>query len=279
MKTISDITKSKIKAYLEVFVDNLVERYRDRKIDSMETPESYLNLTSTTGGMKPFHVAIVPTEVLRISAFQRGFVTGLGTTFEECAKLIALDHHKDAKRSYDLKGYVNLESLNEIERQVANFEHAAEKGVDRPRFDDMIFEVLNASDDKDASLRSVRADLYILAHDGTEYYFEIKSPKPNKGQCLEVIQRLLRFQALRESASVDVKTYFAMAYNPFGNERDSYTWSMARNYMPFDDALLIGHEFWDIVGGKTTYSELLSIYQEVGHDKAKYIIDSLAFGF
>jgi hypothetical protein len=32
--------------------------------------------------------------------------------------------------------------------------------------------------------------------DGTELFFEIKGPKPNKGQCLEVTQRLLRFQLL-----------------------------------------------------------------------------------
>ena len=48
---------------------------------------------------------------------------------------------------------------------------------------------------------------------------------------------------------------------------------------PFNQAILIGHEFWNIVGGPGTYEELLEIYQEVGREKTKYILDTLAFGF
>lgn len=70
-----------------------------------------------------------------------------------------------------------------------------------------------------------------------------------------------------------------MAYNPFGPTRAHYQWSNALNYMPFEQAVIIGQEFWNIVGGPTTYQELLEIYQEVGHDKSKYIIDALGFGF
>lgn len=34
-----------------------------------------------------------------------------------------------------------------------------------------------------------------------------------------------------------------------------------------------------MVGGPTAYTELLAIYQQVGREKAKYILDSLTFGF
>lgn len=50
-------------------------------------------------------------------------------------------------------------------------------------------------------------------------------------------------------------------------------------YTPFDQAVVTGDEFWNIVGGPTVYEELLEIYQEVGHDKSKYMLDALAFGF
>jgi len=70
-----------------------------------------------------------------------------------------------------------------------------------------------------------------------------------------------------------------MGYNPYGPSRTDYKWSFARNYMHFEDALLIGQEFWEIVGGPTAYEELLEIYQEVGKEKSKYMIDALAFGF
>lgn len=76
-----------------------------------------------------------------------------------------------------------------------------------------------------------------------------------------------------------VQSYFAMAYNPYGQMRADYRWSFARMYTPFDQAVVTGDEFWNIVGGPTVYEELLEIYQEVGHDKSKYMLDALAFGF
>jgi len=70
-----------------------------------------------------------------------------------------------------------------------------------------------------------------------------------------------------------------MAYNPYGPKRDDYNWNFALNYTPFAEAVLIAQEFWSIVGGEGTMEELLSIYQEVGREKTKYMLDSLAFGF
>ena len=279
MSSISDVTRSRITGYIEVFIEKLVERYRDRAVETMHSSEQYLSLTDTKGNLQPFHAAIVPSEVLRISAFQRGFVTSLGTSFEECARLIALDHHQDAQRSYDVRGTISSDALTEIERQVSNFERAAANRAQVPSLDAMIDSVLRANSNGENVERSYRADLYILSKDGDEYYFEMKSPKPNKDQCLAVTQRILRFHALRNQARPKVRSYFAMAYNPFGNSREDYNWSIAKNYMPYDEGLLIGDEFWSVIGGAGTYQELLEIYQYVGKVKAKYILDSLAFGF
>ncbi|MGB6167489.1 MAG: TdeIII family type II restriction endonuclease, partial [Geitlerinemataceae cyanobacterium] len=120
---------------------------------------------------------------------------------------------------------------------------------------------------------------YILAHDGTEFLFEIKSPKPNKGQCLEVIQRLLRFYVFRGYSQPQLQAYYAMPYNPYGSQKSDYKWSQALNYLPFDEAVIIGQDFWNLVGGATAYEELLEIYIEVGREKGKYMLDALAFGF
>ncbi|MFM9159787.1 MAG: TdeIII family type II restriction endonuclease, partial [Dolichospermum sp.] len=119
----------------------------------------------------------------------------------------------------------------------------------------------------------------ILAKDGTELFFEIKGPKPNKGQCLEVTQRLLRFQLLSGKNRPQVQAYYAMPYNPYGAKKTDYKWSCTVNYTPFNDAVIIGHDFWKIIGGETAYEELLEIYLEVGHEKSKYMLDALAFGF
>jgi hypothetical protein len=43
--------------------------------------------------------------------------------------------------------------------------------------------------------------------------------------------------------------------------------------------VLLGSEFWELIGGSGAYDELLDIYAEVGRENSKKIIDALAFGF
>jgi hypothetical protein len=277
MAIISVVTRQRIKAYLEVFVEHLVERYRQASIPALTEPAQYLAQIAPSGNLKPFHIAILPSEVMRISAFERGFVTSLGTTFEECARLIASDVHRDAHRSYAITGVVSEGAINEINRQIERFERAAEAKVQRPGFEEMVNAVLAARRSDDLRPLTTRADLMIHTHEDRELYFELKSPTPNKGQCLEVLQRLLRFRLLR--ADHQAEAYFAMAYNPYGPARADYRWSIAKSYLPFDDILRIGDEFWTLIGGPTLYEELLLIYGEVGREKAKYILDALTLGF
>jgi hypothetical protein len=279
MNAFGSKTRASIKAYLEIFIENLVSKYRERIIPTLGAPKAYLAKKSSKGQLKPFHAAIIPHELLRINEFERGFSTRLGTTFEECARLIALEHHRDAQRNYDLRGQVSLVAINEIEHQVSAYERAAANKGLRPALRQMIHDVLALRKRGDLVERSARADLYILGRNGTEFFFEMKSPQPNKGQCLEVMQRILRVHLLRGRVRPKIQAYFAMAYNPFGPKRTDYHWSFAREYMPFDEAVVIGHEFWKIVGGSGAYQQLLEVYQEVGREKSKYILDALAFGF
>jgi hypothetical protein len=254
MPAIQPVTRAKIKGYLEAFIETLVKQHKGKEISVFETPHQYLQNESKKGEIKPFHAAIIPVQIMRISAFERSFSTTLGTTFEECARLIALDHHADAKRGYIIGGDVSISALNEIEHQVARFEHAADEKGNKPSLDAMIEAVRSKEKKDDLAKRSVQADLYIKTHEGIEYFFEMKSPVPNKGQCLEVTQRILRIHLLKHESRQKVKGYFAMAYNPFGSERKDYHWSFAVNYTPFEQAVIIGKEFWDIVGGPTTYT-------------------------
>jgi hypothetical protein len=142
----------------------------------------------------------------------------------------------------------------------------------RLKLDDMVAAVLSKAADGEAEELSVTVDLYILRHDGGELFFEIKSPQPNKGQCLEVTQRLLRTHLARCKPRPQVQAYFAMPYNPYGDSRSDYRWGYAQNYTPYEDAVRIGEEFWSLVGSDSTYSELLQIYAEVGQECEQAIL-------
>ena len=144
MSAISSTTRVIIKAYLEVFIDNLVNEYRGRLIPKLDIPAAYLSSPSSTEQSELLQTALVPSELLRINEFERAFSSRLGTTYEECAKLIALEHHQEASRSYEISGEVSIEAINEIERQIALFEQSADKNANKPAFEEMIEAVLEA---------------------------------------------------------------------------------------------------------------------------------------
>ena len=144
MSAISSITRAIIKAYLEVFLENLVNEYRGRLIPKNDIPAANLSCKSSTEQSEVLQTALVPSELLRINKFERGFSSRLGTTYEKCAKLIALEYHQEAHRNYEMSGEVSIEAINEIERQIALFEQSADKNANKPAFEEMIEAVLEA---------------------------------------------------------------------------------------------------------------------------------------
>ena len=222
MIAISSKTRAEIKGYLEGFLQGLIDEYKGREIIKPDNAAEYLSRFSPNGELKPFQAALIPPELIRINQFERGLSTRLGNSLEECARLIALEYHQQAHRSYDIRAEVSLAAFAEAERQKENYESAAKKGQAKPSLEEMIIAVLNSRRSDDLETKTVRADLYILTNDDTEFLFEIKSPKPNKGQCLEVTQRLLRFHLLRGAKRPQLQAYYAMPYNPYGVRKTDY---------------------------------------------------------
>jgi hypothetical protein len=266
---IKEITREKIKGYLEGFLEAQLEKHK-KKLS--EEPEEVIRAADAKDGkLKPFHLAILPPEAVRIFAFERSFSTRLGTTFEECAKLIALDNHKEAERGKKLVGEISSNCRTEIERARATIDSG--RTID---FRKTTLSVIKANKVKADQATHTITDLYLKTKDDREFYFEIKSPKPNKGQAVEVTERLLKTQALRHMGPPRINTYYAMAYNPYGS-RSAYRHSFAVHHLDMKNQILLEDEFWDIVGGPGTFAELLSIYHEVGQEKGRQVMDRLAY--
>ena len=68
-----------------------------------------------------------------------------------------------------------------------------------------------------------------------------------------------------------------MGYNPFGQRLEHYRHRFALRYLDMYHQVLLGADFWTLVGGEGTYEELLELYKEVGQDKGKAMVDALAF--
>lgn len=268
MAGIDKITRQQIKGYLEGFIEGMLQEYRRWRSRECVTPRQYLRQRSETPTLKPFHNAILPEEFRKVNAFERSFSTRLGTTFEESARLIALRHHAEAYRGYRIVTPLKAVALDTLEKQIERLDAG-----EQPSLAEMTQKVLATYPGSEERRIRIVADLFVKKQDGTELYFEMKSPVPNKGQCLEVTQRLLRIQLARGKGLPQVQTYFAMPYNPYGGDRSNYNWGYARRYLPFEDGVLIGEEFWNMLGGKGTYEQLLEIYYEVGQAKSKELLE------
>jgi hypothetical protein len=265
-------TRTEIKSYFRGFIRGLIDANRtEKRID--RAPDGHIAVLAEEGNRKPFHEAIIPSGAI-YSSWREWLYMGLGTTFEECARLIALQTFEVAQRGYRASGAMPLAATAKIEDLVAQLGQAGK----HVSFPEMIEHVLSIKDQILVE-RPAIADLYLKEANGREHYFEIKSPKPNKGQCLEITERLLRIHAIKQANRPRVNAYFAMGYNPYGSSKASYTHSFALQYLDIENQLLLGEEFWTYIGGKGTFEELLEVYQEVGHEMSKAIIDELAFNF
>ncbi len=111
---------------------------------------------------------------------------------------------------------------------------------------------------------SVVCDLFIQnSVTGQTYAFELKGPLPNSDQTKVSKEKILKLLAM-EPGIVD-KAFFALPYNPFG-QKSNYNWSFPMRWfdMHNDESVLIGNEFWDLIGGKGTYNTFIQEINKLG---------------
>src|SRR3989344_5340092 len=113
-------------------------------------------------------------------------------------------------------------------------------------------------------VKPTKVDLMFESKDGVYYLFDIKTAKPNAGGFKELKRTLLEWVAgvLASNPKADVNTFVAIPYNPY--EPEPYTrWTM-RGMLDLENELKVADEFWDFLGGKNTYKDLLDCFERVG---------------
>jgi hypothetical protein len=111
---------------------------------------------------------------------------------------------------------------------------------------------------------TTRIDLWVKTHSGEDHYFEMKSAKPNRGQCIEMKQRQLVALGIRRAA--DAFAWWGVPYDPYGRV-DAYAHPYPLRFFDFANEVKIGAAFWNFVGDDNgTYDLLLTLYRQVGGD-------------
>jgi type II restriction endonuclease TdeIII len=244
-------TDAEVKGLLRRFMDGwIAKQYEElRRIQE----EGF----SPTGILAPFHDALVPG--IR-GLGERAFSTSLGNVHEHIAQAIAKAAHADARRAYDLSGALPVLAREFITQRIAQLE----AGAASPDHEFEREQLLNAFGAEVAA--TTRIDLYVTTHSGEHHYFEMKSAKPNKGQCVEMKQRLLTALAIRQQP--DAFVAWGVPYDPYGTPQ-AYAHPYPKRFFDFPREVRMGAVFWNFLGDEDgTYEALLRLYRAVGIEYA-----------
>lgn len=239
-------TQSKIEAILKGCVSGALERTKKNKTH------------------RPFHEVLLTREIVNASSFERSFSTSFGQgPIEEISALIAIDSGHEIERQKETQVNVFKGAIDEIERITS----ALRGGEKNPNWNQEVKKI-QAYQKGDTEVRRVISDLW-LKKDGIETFISIKTVKPNLDQTEIAKKDML----LLKAHDPKCKTYFGLFYNPGGENKTDYNWTMPFKIfdMHKDDVVLIGKEYWNALGNKNTYTELLQIFDKVGKVTRKEI--------
>ena len=125
--------------------------------------------------------------------------------------------------------------------------------------------ILRVSQNGDlVTVRRPRIDLFVENFDGVEYYFDLKTAKPNISDFRSYKRQLLEWVAIRgaQDNTANIKTLIAIPYNPY--EPEPYQRWTLQGLFDLENEIMVAEELWDFLGGENTYEQLLDVFETVG---------------
>jgi len=248
-------TSNKIKDAINLIITSMM----DRVMDNVLVRDPFLPEKHRC--QKPLYAALVPDEIFKGSHFERRFVTPFGKVWEKLAMVASAVVFDKSLQGCPIEGQVPEERLRRIQEILNKLEHP-EKGCSRvmPNWDDELKFILEGGGKLLPT--TVISDIYV-EKGNTKYAFELKAPLPNSDQTKVSKEKLLKLYSMVEKPVSDA--FFALPYNPYG-KREDYNWDFPARWfnMKTDRVVLIGDEFWDIIGGAGTYQLFISEINKLG---------------
>ncbi|MCY7284615.1 MAG: TdeIII family type II restriction endonuclease [Cyanobacteria bacterium CAN_BIN43] len=244
-------------------IKRVISNLMDRVMDKVLVQDPFI--VEKHRAAKPLYSALVPDEIFKGSHFERRFVTPFGGVWEKLAKVVALEAHGSCIIGHTITGAVGAESLRRIQSVLNRLEH---KETDQERIKPDWKQELKYIQDGGGELipTSVVCDLFIESNrTGEKYAFELKAPLPNSDQTKVSKEKIFKLFVMQPK-KVD-HAFYALPYNPYGKKED-YKWSFPARWfnMQTDECVLIGDEFWELIGGEGTYSKFVTEVNLLGKD-------------
>lgn len=244
-------------------IGRVISELMDRVMDKVLISDPFIKEKHQSS--KPLYAALVPDEIFKGSHFERRFVTPFGGVWEKLAEVVAEEYHGHCDMGKTINGEVGAERLRRIQEVLNRLEHK-KKGKERqkPDWNEELKYILEGKGKLIPT--SVVCDIFIESKKTKKKYaFEIKAPLPNSDQTKVSKEKMLKLMTMNPP-KVDF-AFYALAYNPYGKKED-YNWTFPMRWfdMHNDESVLIGNEFWDLIGGKGTYKNFISEINSLGKD-------------
>jgi len=211
----------------------------------------------------PFHTRLLGKDRMALFSFIQSINTTLGTSvFEQVAVVLAKPHFRQTVNQYkDFNNTINLEAQITIQRILDEL-RTASREPDKPK---EVAEILSAAQHGEPrKIRQPRIDLFLEGNDGTEYYFDLKTAKPNMDDIVSLKRTMLEWVAIRGAINPKAKIYTGVAipYNPY--EPEPYSRWTLQGMFDLPNETKVANEFWDFLSGDNTYEQLLNVFEKVG---------------
>jgi len=209
----------------------------------------------------PFHYKLLGRDRMALYSFIHSLNTTFGTSiFEPIAETLATLNFKFAQKQYIVGNTISEQAQYEIQHIMNELTMGA--NLNKVEEIERIRKVCNQGTMN--KLKTVKVDLFVQSPDGTAHLFDLKTVKPNISNFKDFKRTLLEWVAifLAKEPNAKVNSYIAIPYNPY--EPKPYERWTLKGMLDLDNELKVADEFWDFLGGKGAYLELLDCFERAG---------------
>jgi type II restriction enzyme len=219
----------------------------------------FRNYRPESGNM-PFHFRLLGKDRMALYSFIHSLNTSFGTSiFEPVAVTLAANNFSKAESQY-VVGKTIYEKTQQCIQQIIN-QLSMGNNPNKQKEMDLIQRSLTGNVNQ---LKTVKVDLFVEKANGEQFLFDLKTAKPNVSNFKDFKRTLLEWAgiALTQNRKANVHTLLAIPYNPY--EPEPYQrWTM-KGMIDLENELKVADEFWDFLGGKGTYEDLLDCFEQAG---------------
>ncbi|MDR1868975.1 MAG: TdeIII family type II restriction endonuclease [Treponema sp.] len=226
-------------------------------IDSLR--QKFQNYSPESSNM-PFHYRLLGKDRMALFSFIQSLNTTFGTSiFEPAAVALAKNNFAKVERQYIVGSNIYSNCQHKIQEIINSL--TINPKPDKKQEINLLKTTLNGSIN---TLKPAKVDLFVETSTGEQFLFDLKTVKPNKSDFQKYKQTLLEWAGIALTANKNVKihTLISIPYNPY-EPKPYERWTMA-GMLDTEQELMVAEEFWDFLGGKGAYIDLLDCFENAG---------------